>query len=76
MKINIKNEDKINSAICITRNYYGPQSRKNRLIDDDTGSEWIGSRAEAHAKIKELDNAVYYTSSNESGRADYTIVKA
>jgi hypothetical protein len=72
----ISNKTTTSYAICITRNYYGPQSSKNRLIDDDTGSEWIGSRAEAHAKIKELDNAVYYTSSNESGRADYTIVKA
>ena len=72
----ISNKTTTAYAICITRYYYGPQSRKNRLIDDDTGSEWIGSRAEAHAKIKELDNAVYYTSSNESGRADYTIVKA
>ena len=61
-------------AICVTRNWYGPRTTKCRLAND--GSEWCGTRAQARAMIAELDDAVYYTAHNESGRAEYTIVRA
>jgi hypothetical protein len=63
-------------AICVTRSYYGPCTTKTRLIDDETGEEWRGTRAQARAMIIELDDALYYTEHNEAGRAEYTIVRA
>lgn len=62
-------------AICKTQYWYGPRETKKRL-EDECGGEWRGTRAEARAMIKALDNAVYYTAHNEAGRASYTIVKA
>jgi len=63
-------------AICMTREYYGPKSKKSRWIDPETGEEYRGTRAEALEKIRMLDNAVYYTAHNEVTRASYTIVRA
>ena len=63
-------------AICVTQHWYGPRTTKRRLIDNDTGAEWQGSRADARALIAELDNAMYYEAHNEAGRAQYTVVRA
>lgn len=62
-------------AICVTRHYYAPQPNTKRRLLDDHGAEWVGTRAEARAKIRELDGTLYYLSHNESDRPDYTIVR-
>jgi hypothetical protein len=63
-------------AISIKRSWYGPRTTRSRLIDGETGQEWRGTRADARAKIAELDAQVYYTAHNEAGRPVYAIVKA
>jgi hypothetical protein len=62
-------------AIVVTRSYYGPRMEKSRLTHDVLG-EWRGTRAEAIAKIGELDHALYYLEHNEASRPIYTMVKA
>ena len=62
-------------AICLKRYFYGPEHKKSRLIDQDTGCEWNGTKSDAAAKIAELDNAVYHLSHGEYCRPRYTIVK-
>jgi len=63
-------------GICVTQDWFGRPTSKHRLIDNETGAEWRGTRSEARAEIAELDDAVYYTSHNEAGRASYTLVRA
>ena len=63
-------------AICVTRDWYGARPTKTRLIDNETGQEWRGSRAEAREVIAEMDNTVYHLAHGEAGRPEYTIVRA
>jgi len=63
-------------SICVTQYWFGGPTTRHRLIDNETGDEWRGTRSEARAEIAELDDTVYHTSHNESGRASYTLVRA
>jgi len=58
--------------ITVTRHFYGPVENHSRYMDDDN-QPWVGSHAEARAKIDELNNRVYYLSHNEYTRPDYRI---
>lgn len=65
-------------AIRVIRNYYGPRTVKSYLLSDDPRSDARAeyrTRAEALARIEQLDQAVYYTDHNESGRAEYRVVR-
>lgn len=64
-------------AIRMIREFYGPRTEKSYVLDDnsfDRRAEFA-TRAEAQAKVDELDSAIYYTAHNECGRADYRIVR-
>lgn len=66
-------------AICVTRSYYGPETKKTRLFDHETGREWRGTRAEARAKIEELEESWREwpeLQNNEAAAPAYTIIQA
>jgi hypothetical protein len=64
-------------AIRKTRHFFGPKIEKSYVTDgfqDDARAEFK-TRAEADALVKQLDQAVYYTAHNESGRPEYKVVR-
>lgn len=61
-----------NVQIIKTRYYYGGVKRY-RLLDNETGQVWTGSRKEALALIRRLEGEVYHLANGESGRPSYTI---
>ena len=64
-------------AIRITRQFFGPRTEKSYLTDGFSGDRRaeFRTRAEADAMVEQLDKAVYYTAHNESGRAEYKVVR-
>lgn len=65
--------------IRVTREFYGPKTTREFLVDrDDYGAEPImfATKHQAQARADELDGASpYYLAHNESGRAVYTVVR-
>jgi hypothetical protein len=64
-------------AIRVIRRFYGPTTQKSYL-QDPHGRDCAATfktRAEAAAHVEMLDNEVYYTAHNESGRAEYKVVR-
>ena len=65
--------------IRITREFYGPKTTREFLVDRDYyGAEPImfATKHQAQARADELDGASpYYLAYNESGRAVYTVVR-
>ena len=73
-------EDKMKTeyAICVTRSFYGPSSKKSQY-DGETGQEWRGTHAEAKTKIEELEDGYRRWPElchNEASAPIYTIVRA
>jgi hypothetical protein len=70
-------------AIRMTRHYHNAPDRKSYVTDEATlsASECTGRRLEFASKAEAidvaatLDDEVYYTSHDESGRPDYKVVK-
>ena len=61
-----------NHTINVIRNYYGPKTTHTKYVDNQ-GNIWAGTRNAATKMIAELNDALYITDNNESGRAEYTI---
>lgn len=64
-------------AITKTRQFFGPRSEKSYVTDgfkNEARAEFR-FRAEAEAVVRQLDDAIYYTSHNESGRPEYKVVR-
>jgi len=67
-------------AIRKTRFFFGPREEKSYVIDNfastshDVRAEFR-VRAAAEAVRQQLDDAVYHTAHNESGRPDYKVVR-
>lgn len=64
-------------AIRKIRNFYGPRVEKSYVTDGFDGDRRaeFRTRAEAKAVVQQLDGAVYHTAHNESGRAEYRVVR-
>ena len=59
-------------VIVAKHDYYGPSTERRLVTDDATGRAAIyASRKDALEAIEDLDDSVYYTSHNESGRPEY-----
>uniref|UniRef100_UPI003003A77E AcrIC8 n=1 Tax=Rhodobacter phage RcNL1 TaxID=754047 RepID=UPI003003A77E len=55
--------------------FYGPTDKKSYVGEEAGGRrELFKTRAEAQARIEDLEEGVYYLAHNESGRPDYKIV--
>ena len=76
MKKTTKKEHQFSSCICMTRYFYGPKTKKTRLLCDGGNEYWAGTRAEARELISRLDKQEWYLSHNEYSRRTYTVVKA
>ena len=65
--------------IKITREFYGPKTTREFLVDrDDYSAEPImfATKHQAQARAQDLGAASpYYLAHNESGRAAYTVVR-
>lgn len=64
-------------AIRKTQNFFGPSTIKTYVTDGfraDSRAEFATKR-EALACAYMLDDAAYYTAHNESGRAEYRVVR-
>ena len=57
--------------------FFGPTVRKSYVTDGFRGDERaeFKTRAEAEAVCEQLNNEVYYTAHNESGHAEYRVVR-
>lgn len=63
--------------VTVTRHFYGPYVRKSSVLDERTGEpKTYATKAAAQTDIDELEDGIYYTDHNESGRPDYKIVRA
>jgi hypothetical protein len=72
-------------AICATTEYYGPERRKSRvgagygpagMEPQDADGHFVGTRAECHAKIAQLESGRRYLAHNQASPSTYTIVRA
>lgn len=64
-------------AIRIIQHFFGPSTKKSYVTDgfaDDRRAEFR-TRAAAQALVDQLDSKVYRTTHNESGRAEYRVVR-
>lgn len=59
-----------------TRSFYGPTTERSLVTGDNGEALTFGSDAEAKAHIEELDAETYHTAHNESGRPDYSVLRA
>lgn len=61
-------------AIVATREFYGPETRRSLVEDQETGNPiTFPDRASAKAYLANYDSGRYYLSHNESGRPTYAI---
>ncbi len=63
-------------AIRQNKNFYGPETQRSLVTSDDGYALLFDSKQAAEDHIEMLDDAVYYTSNNESGRPDYAVIRA
>ena len=61
-------------AICKTRNFYGPMTENSLVTGDSYDALTFETSAEANLYIAELDDAIYYTAHNETGRPEYKAI--
>lgn len=59
-----------------TREFYGPSIKRDLVNSDGRGANCFNSPAEARAFIAALDQEVYHTSQNESGRPEYKVLRS
>jgi len=60
----------------MTRYFYGPKTKKTRLLRDGGNEYWSGTRAEARELISKLDREEWWLGYNEYSRPTYTVVNA
>lgn len=57
-----------------TSSYYGPKTTRSLVTGDSYKALTFETSAEAEAYIDVLDEATYYTATNESGRPEYQAI--
>ena len=63
-------------CIYMTRHFYGPKTKKTRLLCDGVNEYWSGTRSEAMELISRLDKQEWWLAHNEYSRPTYTVLKA
>ncbi|MGN6548773.1 MAG: hypothetical protein ACTHJ3_02610 [Pararhizobium sp.] len=62
-------------VIKITREFYGPETKRSLLTKGNGHAEQFDALAVAKAHIAELDSDRYHLSHNESSRPTYKVVR-
>jgi hypothetical protein len=63
-------------VIVVSREFYGPATRKSLYLrDDGQSARKFATRDAAKAFISDLDGETYHLAHNESGRASYKIAR-
>ncbi len=60
--------------ITVTREFYGPRTVTEPLVDGMNAPEIFATRSAAESRIEELDATPYETAHNEAGRPEYRAV--